>query len=102
MTNNQEEHIYTYRRVKLSSLYEEIGKFLMNHGDADVRSIGSCSYSSDNTRFSLDIADLNSFDGEAVDGIKEIRIKYENVPYTKEEWQSGKITVSKIDTIVHI
>jgi len=102
MKNNQEEYIYTYRRVKLSSIYKEIGKFLKDHGDADVRSIGSCSYSNDNTRFSLDIADLNSFYGEPVDGIKEIKIKYEDIPYTKEEWQKGKITVSKIDTTVHI
>lgn len=102
MDNRHEEHMYTYKRVKLSSLYKEIGDFLKEHGDADVRSIGSCSYSSDNTRFSLDIADLNSFNSDSVDGIKEIRIKYEDVPYTKEEWQNGEITVSKIDTTVHI
>ena len=42
MDNRHEEHMYTYRRVKLSSLYKEIGDFLKEHGDADVRSIGSC------------------------------------------------------------
>ena len=102
MDNKHEKHTYTYRRVKLSSLYKEIGKFLKEHGDVDVRNIRSCSYSNDNTRFSLDIADLNSFNNNAVDGIKEIRIKYEDVPYTKEEWQNGEITVSKIDTSVQI
>lgn len=32
---------YTFRRTKLSELYKEIGRYLRENGDADIRSIVS-------------------------------------------------------------
>lgn len=95
MANNQEERLYTDRKVKLSHLYEEVGKYLKEHGDVNVQSISSVGGADDHTRYSLVLTDLNSFFAEP---IGEIRVKAEDVHYTKEEWESGKITVSKIDT----
>lgn len=95
MENNQEERFYTDRKVRLSHLYEEIGKYLKEHGDANVQSIGSIGGADDHAKYSLELTDLNLFSAKP---IGEIRIKSEAVHYTKEEWKSGKITVSKIDT----
>ncbi len=83
-------------RVKLSNLYREIGRFLREYGDADIRSVSFCNGYDDNTKYLLRLADLNSFDTTKCVG--EIRIKYEEVPYSEEEWKTGIIKDSKIDT----
>lgn len=90
------EHIYAFSRVKLSELYNEIGNYLKVYGDADVRSIASCYGYDDKTIYMLRLSDLNSFD--TTETIGEIRIKYEDIMYTEEEWRTGDITDSKIDT----
>lgn len=90
------EHIYAFSRVKLSNLYNEIGKFLRKYGDADIRGVASCSGYDDKTTYLLRLADLNSFD--TTKSVGEIRIRYEDVLYTEEEWKTGVITDSKIDT----
>ena len=95
MSENQNERNYTMRRVKLSEMYERIGKFLKEHGDADIISVASCTGYDDKTKYKLELADLNSFNTRL---IGEIAVKYEDVPYTNEEWFNGVITVSKIDT----
>lgn len=90
------EHIYAFDRVKLSDLYNEIGNFLREHGDADIRGIASCSGYDDKTKYLLRLADLNSFNTTKYVG--EIKVRYEDVLYTEEEWRTGIITDSKIDT----
>lgn len=90
------EHIYAFSRVRLSNLYNEIGKFLREHGDADISGISFCSGYEDKTMYLLRLADLNSFD--TTKSIGEIRIRYEDILYTEEEWKSGIIADSKIDT----
>lgn len=90
------EHIHVFSRVKLSNLYNEIGNFLREYGDADIRGIASCSGYDDKTTYLLRLADLNSFDTTKYVG--EIRIRYEDILYTEEEWRTGIITDSRIDT----
>ena len=92
----KEENSYTFTRVRLSKLYDEIGKFLKENGDADIRSIASCYGYDDKTMYMLRLSDLNSFD--TTKSVGEIRIKYEDMPYTEEEWKTGIITDSKINT----
>lgn len=82
---------YTFRRTKLSALYEEIGRYLKENGDADIRSIVSLNGDSE-ASYRLELSDLNSFDTQR---IGEVKAKYEDVPYTQEEWESGVIDVSK-------
>ena len=93
MKNNQEKFEYAIRRTKLSTLYEEIGKYLKEHGDADIRSIAFLNGDRE-ASYKLELSDLNSFDTKP---IGEIEVKYEDVQYTKEEWQSGVIDVSKVN-----
>lgn len=93
MKNNQEKSEYTLRRTKLSTLYEEIEKYLKEHGDADIRSIAFMNGDRE-ASYKLELSDLNSFDTKL---IGEIEVKYEDVQYTKEEWQSGVINVSKVN-----
>ena len=90
------EHIHVFSRIKLSNLYNEIGKFLRVYGDADIRGIASCSGYDDKTTYLLRLADLNSFDTTKYVG--EIRMRYEDILYTEEEWRTGIITDSRIDT----
>lgn len=90
------EHIHVFSRVKLSNLYNEIGNFLKEHGDADIRGIASCSGYDDKTTYLLRLADLNSFD--TTKSVGEIRMRYEDILYTDEEWRTGIITDSRIDT----
>lgn len=90
------EHIYAFSRVKLSNLYNEIGNFLREYGDADIRGVSFCSGYDDKTTYLLRLADLNSFD--TTKSVGEIRMRYEDVLYTEEEWRTGVITDSKIDT----
>ena len=82
---------YTFRRTKLSELYKEIGRYLRENGDADIRSIVSLNGNSE-ASYRLELSDINSFDTRI---IGEVKAKYEDVQYTKEEWQSGIIDVSK-------
>ena len=92
----EKESNYMFTRVKLSKLYDEIGKFLKEHGNADIRSIVSCCGYDDKTKYLLKLADLNSF--KATKSVGEVRARYEDVLYTEEEWRTGIITDSKIDT----
>ena len=91
------EHIHAFSRVKLSNLYNEIGNFLREHGDADIRGVSSCNGYDDKTMYLLRLADLNSFN--TTKSIGEIRMRYEDILYTDEEWRTGIITDSRIDTI---
>lgn len=84
--------MYTFRRTKLSTLYEEIGKYLKENGDADIRSIDSLNGDSE-ASYRLILSDLNSFNTKC---IGEVKAKFENVQYTQEEWQIGFIKSSKI------
>lgn len=92
----KEENTYMFTRIRLSKLYDEIGKFLKEYGDADIRSIASGYSSDDKIMYMLRLSDLNSFD--TTKSVGEIRIKYEDFTYTKEEWETGIITDSKINT----
>lgn len=83
--------MYTFRRTKLSALYKEIGRYLREHGDADIRSIASLNGDSE-ASYRLELSDINSFDTQR---IGEVKAKYEDVQYTQEEWKSGIIDVSK-------
>ena len=85
---------YTFRRTKLSELYKEIGRYLRENGDADIRSIVSLNGNS-GASYRLELSDINSFDTRI---IGEVKAKYEDVQYTKEEWESGIIDVSKSNT----
>ena len=82
---------YTFRRTKLSELYKEIGKYLRENGDADIRSIVSLN-GNGGVSYRLELSDINSFDTRR---IGEVKAKYEDVQYTKEEWENGIIDVSK-------
>lgn len=82
---------YTFRRTKLSELYKEIGKYLRENGDADIRSIVSLNGDSE-ASYRLELSDINSFNTKR---IGEVKAKYEDVQYTQEEWESGIIDVSK-------
>lgn len=82
---------YTFRRTKLSALYKEIGRYLRENGDADIRSIVSLNGDSE-ASYRLELSDINSFDTQRVG---EVKVKYEDVQYTKEEWESGIIDISK-------
>ena len=82
---------YTFRRTKLSELYKEIGRYLRENGDADIRSIVSLNGDSE-ASYRLELSNINSFDTRR---IGEVKAKYEDIQYTKEEWESGIIDVSK-------
>ena len=68
---------------------------MKEHGDVNVQSVSFIGGADDHARYSLELTDLNSFSTKPVG---EIRIKSEAVHYTREEWESGEITVSKLDT----
>ena len=82
---------YTLRRTKLSKLYKEIGRYLRENGDADIRSIVSLNGDTE-ASYRLELLDINSFDTRR---IGEVKAKHEDVQYTKGEWESGIIDVSK-------
>ena len=82
---------YTFRRTKLSELYKEIRRYLRENGDADIRSIVSLNGDS-KASYRLELSDINSFDTRR---IGEVKAKYEDIQYTKEEWERGIIDVSK-------
>jgi len=84
---------YTFRRTRLSALYEEIGKYLKEHGDADIRSIVSLNGDNE-ASYRLELSDLMTFDTKR---IGEVKAKYEDVQYTKEEWESGVIKTTKVN-----
>lgn len=87
MNIEQENQTFIMDRVRLSNIYEEIGKYLKAHGDADVRSIASVCGSDDKAVYVLELSDLNTFDTSR---IGEIRIKREEVPYTYDEWTKAR------------
>lgn len=93
MNNNTENQKFIMDRVRLSHIYNEIGKCLQEHGDADVRSISSISGSKDKAIYAFNLSDLNSFD---ISQIGEIRIKRDEIPYTYDEWKTGCINKSTV------
>lgn len=62
------------RKVRLSDLYVQIGKYLATNGDADVSSISTHCNSLDKIQYTLNLSDLSK---EGFDKIGQIDIKYE-------------------------
>ena len=64
------------RKVKLSELYKEIGKYLDSNGDVDVVSITTYCNSPKHIQYTLKLCDLKS---DSFDVIGEIDVKYEEI-----------------------
>ena len=64
------------RKVKLSELYKEIGKYLDANGDADVVSIATHCNSAKHIQYTLELCDLKN---DSFDVIGKISVKYEEI-----------------------
>ena len=83
---------YTFRRTKLSELYKEIGRYLRENGDADIRSIVSLNGDSE-ASYRLELSDINSFDTRR---IGEVKAKHEDVQYTKRSGKAESLMYQKV------